>query len=159
MTKRWLKSQNSLKKTCNGFFFTFIKHLFKLRDVLHIGCLLEKVINHTVLIRTIALQLIHITWKVIAILEFYTFPGYKNIKRLYGAMTQWIRCWIPNPGILYTKQLSGSKEDSAFHLSEKPDTRVPGISENLVGKVNCLLKVALPAMSQWNPTINTFTQY
>ena len=37
-------------KAYNVFFFTFIKHLFKRRDVLHIGCLVEKVINHIVLI-------------------------------------------------------------------------------------------------------------
>ena len=51
MNKSRLWSQNSLRQTCNVF-FTFFKHLFKRRDVLHIGCLVEKVINHIVLIRT-----------------------------------------------------------------------------------------------------------
>ena len=31
------------------FIFTLIKHLFKWRDALHIGCLVEKFINHIVL--------------------------------------------------------------------------------------------------------------
>ena len=77
------------------FFFTFIKHLYKQNDVLNIGCLLEKVINHIVLIWTIEFDLkqvnqkpveICITWKVIGFLEFYIFPGYKKINGLYGAV-------------------------------------------------------------------------
>ena len=39
MNKSRLWSQNSLRQTCNVFVFTFAKHLFKRRDVLHIGCL------------------------------------------------------------------------------------------------------------------------
>ena len=35
------------------FVFTFIKHLFKRRDVLHIKFLVEKVINYIVLMGTI----------------------------------------------------------------------------------------------------------
>ena len=70
-----------------------------------------------------------ITWKVIGFLEFYIFPGYKNINRLYGAVTQWLRSWIPNPDVSCTKLLSGSKVDSAFHLTEV-DTRVPGMNNS-----------------------------
>ena len=103
MNKSLLLSQNSLRQTYNVFAFTFIKHLFKQRDVLHIGCLVEmfigclvQVINRTVLIWTIKFNLkqvkqkpveVCITWKVKEFLEFYIFPGYKNINRLYGAMT------------------------------------------------------------------------
>ena len=53
MNKSQLRFQNWLRQICNVFVFTFIKHLFKWRDVLHIGCLVEKVINHIVLIWTI----------------------------------------------------------------------------------------------------------
>ena len=35
-------SQNWLRQTCKVFVFTFIKHLFKWRDVLHTGWLVEK---------------------------------------------------------------------------------------------------------------------
>ena len=49
MNKSWLYSQ---LKTCIVFVFNFVKHLFKQRDVLHIECLVEKMINHIVLIWT-----------------------------------------------------------------------------------------------------------
>ena len=112
------------------------------RDVLLIGCLVEKVINHIVLIRTIEFNLkqvkqrpveVCITWKVIWFLEFYIFLGFKNINRLYGTMAQWLRYWISNLGIPWTRTLNGSKVDSVFHPS-KVDKRVPRISGNLVGK-------------------------
>ena len=32
--------------------------------------------------------------------------------------SQWLRRWIPNPGVRYSKPLCGSKVNSAFHLSE-----------------------------------------
>ena len=95
MKKSRLLSQNSLRQICNVFAFTFIKHLFKRRIVLHIGCIVEKVINHIVLIWAIKFNVkqvkqkpleVCITWKVVGVLEFYIFPGYKNINRLYGAM-------------------------------------------------------------------------
>ena len=68
------------------------------RDVLHIGCLVEKVINPTVLILKIKFNLKQakqrpvegcITKKVIGYLEFYIFPVDKNINRLYG-----LRCLV-----------------------------------------------------------------
>ena len=31
---------------------------------------------------------------------------------------QWLRRWIPNPGVLCSKPLGGSKVDSAFHSPE-----------------------------------------
>ena len=34
------------------------------------------------------------------------------------AKNQVSRCWIPNPGVPFSKSLSGSKVDSAFHPSE-----------------------------------------
>ena len=37
---------------------------------------------------------------------------------LYINMTEWLRYWIPNPGVLCLKPLGGSKIDSAFHPSE-----------------------------------------
>ena len=90
MNKSRLWSQNLLRQTCNVFVFTFIKHLFKRRDFLHIGCLAEKVISHIVLIWTIKFNLkqvkpleVCITWKVTGFLEFYIFPGHKNINMLY----------------------------------------------------------------------------
>ena len=52
-----LLSLNSLRQTCNVFTFNFIKLLLKRRDVLHIGCLVEKVINHIILIWTLKLNL------------------------------------------------------------------------------------------------------
>ena len=53
MNRSWVWSQNWLEQVCNIFAFTFIKHLFKRRDAFHIEYLLEKVMNHIVLIRTI----------------------------------------------------------------------------------------------------------
>ena len=50
----WL--QNWLRQTCNVFVFAFIKYPFKGRDVLHIGCLVDKLINHIVLIWTIKFE-------------------------------------------------------------------------------------------------------
>ena len=35
-----------------------------------------------------------------------------------GAMTQWLRRWIPNPGVPCSKPLGGSKVDLALHPSE-----------------------------------------
>ena len=111
------------RPTCNVFIFTFIKHLFKRKDVLNIRCLVEKVINHIVLMWTIRFNLklvnqkpveVCITWKVIRFLEFYIFPGYKNINRLYGAMAQWLRCWIPNAGVPCTEWLQGRLILSSF---------------------------------------------
>ena len=76
MIKSWLWSQSWLRQTCNVFLFTFIKHLFKRRDVLHIGCLVKKkkkMMYHIVLIRTIRFSVeqvkqkplgVFITWKV-----------------------------------------------------------------------------------------------
>ena len=34
------------------------------------------------------------------------------------AMAQWLRCWIPNPGVPCSKPQGGSKSNSAFHPSE-----------------------------------------
>ena len=31
---------------------------------------------------------------------------------------KWLRCWIPNPGVPWSKPLGGFKVDSAFHPSE-----------------------------------------
>ena len=84
MNKSWLWPQNWLRQTCNVFAFTFIKHLLKRRDVLHIKCSVEKVINHIALIWTIRFNVkqlkqkplkVFITWKVIGFLGFYSFPN------------------------------------------------------------------------------------
>ena len=40
-------------QTCNVFVSTFDKQLFKWRDVLHIGCVVERVRNHIVLLSKI----------------------------------------------------------------------------------------------------------
>ena len=86
---RWL--QNWLRQTCNVFVVTFIKLLFKPRDVFLIGCLVEKLMNHIILIWAIKFNLkqvkqkpleVWITRKVIGFLKFYIFPGYKNINML-----------------------------------------------------------------------------
>ena len=70
---------NSQLKTCNVFVFNFFMHLFKWRDVLHIECLVEKMINHVVLIWTIKFNVkqikqksleVCITRKVVGFLEF-----------------------------------------------------------------------------------------
>ena len=37
---------------------------------------------------------------------------------IYGAMAQWLRRWISNPGAPCPKPPDGSKVDSALHLSE-----------------------------------------
>ena len=82
--KSWLLQQNWQRKTCNVFVFSFIKHLLKWSDVLHVQCFVEKVINHIVLIWTIRFNVkqvkqkplkVCITWKVVRFLEFYIFPG------------------------------------------------------------------------------------
>ena len=56
----WIQSTtvNCAQKmeTCNVFVFAFIKHLFKRRSYLHIGCLVEKLINHIVLIWTVTFR-------------------------------------------------------------------------------------------------------
>ena len=84
MDQSWLWAQNWLKLAWNGFVLTYIKHLFKWRDVLHIECLVEKVINRIVLIWTIWFNIkqvkqkslkVWITWKVVGFLESYIFPG------------------------------------------------------------------------------------
>ena len=36
----------------------------------------------------------------------------------YGAITEWLRHWIPNPQVQGSKPLGGSKVDWAFHLFE-----------------------------------------
>ena len=53
MNKSRLWSQNLPRQICKVFVFVFIKHWLKRRNVLHIGCLVEKVINHILLIWTI----------------------------------------------------------------------------------------------------------
>ena len=72
----------------------FIKHQFKRSYFLHIGCLVEKVINHMVLIWIIKFNLKHvmqksvkvcIIWKVVGYSEFYNFPDYKN-SEVYGVI-------------------------------------------------------------------------
>ena len=35
-----------------------------------------------------------------------------------GAMAEWLRSWIPNPGVLCSKPLGGSMVDSALHPSK-----------------------------------------
>ena len=60
-----------------------------------------------------------------------------------------LRHWIPNPGVLCSKPLGGSKVDSAFHHSEVGKMSTRNIWE-LSDKSNCLHKVAL-ALRQLNP--------
>ena len=88
-TQVW--SQNWLRQTCNVFVSSFVKHLLKWRDVLHIGCLVKKMMNQIVLIRTIKFNVKHvkqkplevcITWNFVGCLEVYTFPEDKNIEIL-----------------------------------------------------------------------------
>ena len=74
----------------------FIKHLFKRMDVLHTECLVEKVINHIVLISTIRFNVkqakqkkplkICITWRVAGFLKFYIFPYKRTINMLLAIM-------------------------------------------------------------------------
>ena len=47
------------------------------------------------------------------------------VTRCDGAMAEWLSRWIPNPGVLCSKPLGGSKVDSAFHPSkvDKMSTR------------------------------------
>ena len=42
----------------------------------------------------------------------------KNTKNWCFLVTQWLRRWIPNPGVPCSKPLGGSKVDSAFHPSK-----------------------------------------
>ena len=37
---------------------------------------------------------------------------------LMATMAQWLRCWIPNPGVLCSKPLGGFEVNSAFCSSE-----------------------------------------
>ena len=86
--RRKSKALIKLTKTdLQCFCLYFIRHLLKRRDVLQIGCSIEKVIGHIILIWTIKFNVKHvkqnplevcITWKVVRFLEFYIFPGYKN---------------------------------------------------------------------------------
>ena len=89
VNKNWMWPQNWLRQSGNVFVFTFTKHLLKRWDVLHIKCLVEKVINHIVLMGPIGLNVkqvkqkplkVCITSKVIGFLEFYIFP---NMNILY----------------------------------------------------------------------------
>ena len=77
VNKSWLLLQNWLRQTCNAF--PFVKYLFKQRDVLHVRCFKEKMINHTVLVWTIRFNVkqvkqkplkVCITWKIVGFLEF-----------------------------------------------------------------------------------------
>ena len=63
--------QNWTRQTCNVFVFTCIKHLFKWRDVLHIECLEEKMINHIVLYEQLSLMLSWSNWS----LSKFVLPG------------------------------------------------------------------------------------
>ena len=65
---------------CNVLVVTFIKQLFKQRRLLNIGCLVEKVIHHIVLIWAINFNFeqvkqrslkVCISWKVVRFLKFY----------------------------------------------------------------------------------------
>ena len=62
-------------------------HTCSNRDILHVGCLAEKMVNDVVLIRAININLKQvkeksydfcITWKVVGFLEFYHFPVHKR---------------------------------------------------------------------------------
>ena len=85
VNKTWLWLQNWQRQAWNVFVFTFIKHLFKRRDVLYIEWSVEKVISHIVLIWTIRLNVnkqvkekplkVCITWKVVGFWEFCMFPS------------------------------------------------------------------------------------
>ena len=63
---------------------------------------------------------------------------------------QWLRRWIPNPGVPCSKPLGGSKVDSAFHPSRVDKTSTRNFWELNGKKVNCLLEVAV-ALRQLNP--------
>ena len=92
MSKNQVWSQNWLRHTCNVFVFTFIQHLFKGRDVLHIGCLVEKNDKpQSFSFNTNKFNLkqvkqkpleVCVIGKVVGCLEFYIFAGYKNINIL-----------------------------------------------------------------------------
>ena len=87
LNKSWLWLQNWLRQTCNVFVFTFMKHLLKRRNVLHIECLVEKTINHLVLIWTIKFNVkqvknyleVCITWKVAGVYWPWRFNYLKAI--------------------------------------------------------------------------------
>ena len=123
MNKSRMWSQNSLRQPCNVFVYTFIKHQFKRITYWMFSRKSDKTLT-VVLIKSNLKQVkkepveVCIAWKVVGFFEFYIFPGYKNINRLCGAMAQWLRCQIPNPGVPCTKPLSGSKVDLVFHPSE-----------------------------------------
>ena len=57
-----------------------------------------------------------------------------NAEWLNGVIAEWLRRCIPNPGVPCSKQLGGSKVDSAFHPSEV-EKGVPEIPGDLVKKV------------------------
>ena len=118
MDKNRLWLQNELRHTWNVFVFTFLKQLLWWRDVLHIGWLAENLINQIVLIWTITSNLKSRSSRKVCWSMYYIFPGYKNINRLYGAMSEWLRCWIPSLGVPCTKPQSDSKMDLVFPLSE-----------------------------------------
>ena len=66
MNKSWLWSQNWLWQTCNVFVFTFIKHLFKQKNIFHIGCWVKKLIKHIVLIhKQLCLEIVSTTFLLV----------------------------------------------------------------------------------------------
>ena len=38
-----------------------------------------------------------------------------DVQKMSDDHWEWLRCWIPNPGVLGSKPLGGSKVDSVFH--------------------------------------------
>ena len=64
------------------------------------------------------LYLATLTTSNISITRLNALSSQKPIQLLHGAMAQWLRRWISNPGVPCSKPLGGSKVDSAFHSSE-----------------------------------------
>ena len=83
----WLWLQNWLRHTCNVVVFTFIKHLFKRRDVLHIRYSVEKMTNHILLTWTIRFNVKEVKQKPLKVCitgkickEFWNFTSFQATK-------------------------------------------------------------------------------
>ena len=77
----------------------------------------------------------------------------KQVGQPYEAMAWWLRCWIPNPGILCSKKLGGSKVESACHPSEvdQMSSAREGNSGNLVVKSKLPPRSGSVALRQLSP--------
>ena len=77
----------------------------------------------------------------------------RNIIRTIRMYCWMIRCWIPNPGVLFSKLLGGSKVDSAFHPFKVDKMSTRHFWELSGKKYTAFSKWSKP-WGSWTPSIN-----